>query len=103
MANQDGSPGRQYVQNLALAAVAGQAGCASVVIIMAALLIGLWLDSQLDWRGPFTIGLLVCSMPVSILVMLKIALGAVGRIDPQQQQSPHLVEHRPDEEELTEN
>ena len=99
MAKKNDSPRQQYVQNMALAAVAGQAGCASVVIIITALLLGLWLDNQLDWNGPFTIGLLVCSMPVSIMVMLKIALGAVGRINPQQQQSSPLVEQSPDEEE----
>ena len=83
MAEQNPSPNRQYAQNLALAAVAGQAGCASLVIIMVALVVGLWIDGQLGWRGPFTIGLLICSVPVSLLVMLKIALGAINQIIPQ--------------------
>src|SRR3989304_3981085 len=98
MANQDTPPGRRqvergdveshYVKNLALAAVAGQAGCAAGVIIMAALVAGLWLDSLINRRGPFTITLLICSVPVSLLVMVKIALGAVGRIVPQAQNQP---------------
>ena len=74
---------QQYVKNLALAAVAGQAGCASLVIIVLALLIGLGMDKLLGWHGPFTVGCLLCSAPVSLAVMVKIALGAVSQIVPQ--------------------
>jgi MFS family permease len=98
MAENDPSPTQQYIKNLALAAAAGQAGCAAVIIIMVALFVGLWLDTRLGWRGPFTIGLLVCSAPLSLLVMVKIALGAVGKIVPQPR-SQHPV-HPPEKEEL---
>ena len=83
MTQKDPSPTQQYVKNMALAAAAGQAGCAAVVIILLALFVGLWLDTRLGWRGPFTVGLLVCSAPLSLYVMVKIALGAVGKIVPQ--------------------
>lgn len=71
------------IKNLGLAAVAGQAGCATLIIVFAALLIGLWLDSQLQQRGPCTFGLLILSVPLSLWVMLRIALGAISRIVPQ--------------------
>lgn len=88
--------GRVYAQNLALAAVAGQAGCAAVIIIMIALFAGMWLDARLGWRGPWTVGLLICSAPLSLWVMVKIALGAVSRIVPQSTGQPPEKEQRPE-------
>jgi hypothetical protein len=63
-----------------LAAVAAQAGCVTIIIIVAALLVGLWLDAQAGRRGLFTIGLLVLSVPFTLFLMVRIALGAVNRI-----------------------
>jgi hypothetical protein len=83
MADQHMSRAQQRARNLAIAAVAGQAGCASLVIIMAALFAGMWLDNRLGQRGPCTIGLLVLSVPLSLIVMLKIALVMIARIIPQ--------------------
>lgn len=71
------------VRNLALAAVAAQAGCATIIIIILALLIGLWLDAQFGVRGLFTIGVLILSVPLTLFIMLRIALGATKRIIPQ--------------------
>jgi hypothetical protein len=69
-------------RNLALAAVAGQAGVSTVVLVIIALLLGLWLDSVFGVKGPFTIGLLVLSVPLSLGVMLRIALSATKAIQP---------------------
>jgi hypothetical protein len=68
--------------NLSLAAVAGQSGCATVIIVFTALFVGLWLDARFDQRGLFTFGVLVCSIPFSLVVMLTIALNAIKRITP---------------------
>lgn len=54
----------------------------SLVVIMTALLLGLWLDSLLGQRGPATICLLVLSVPVSLYLMLMIALRLVKQIEP---------------------
>src|SRR5262245_26385548 len=78
-----GVSGRQRITNLALTAMAAQAGCASIVIIFVALLIGLWLDSQFGRRGPCTIGLLILSVPFSVYVMLRISLAAINLIQNQ--------------------
>ncbi len=74
----------QRAKNLSLAAVAGQSGCATVIIVFTALFVGLWLDARLDQRGLFTFGVLICSIPVSLVVMLVIALNAIKRISPPQ-------------------
>ncbi len=76
------TPLQKRVKNLGLAAVAGQAGCVTLVIVFAALLLGLWLDSTLDQRGPCTFGMIILSVPFSLFAMLRIALGAISMIEP---------------------
>jgi hypothetical protein len=71
------------VKNLALAAVAGQAGCITLIIVFCALFVGLWLDSRLGQRGPCTFGTLLLSVPFSLYAMLRIAVGAISLIQPQ--------------------
>lgn len=73
-------PIQRRVKNLSLAAIAGQAGCWTLVIVFGALFLGLWLDSQFDQRGPCTFGMLIASIPFSLYVMLRIALGAISMI-----------------------
>ncbi len=76
-------PKPSRMKNLGLAAVAAQAGCATLIIVFLALFAGLWLDSRLGQRGPCTFGLLILSVPVSLFIMLRISLGAINRIVPQ--------------------
>jgi predicted lipid-binding transport protein (Tim44 family) len=71
------------LQNLAYAAVAGQVGCVMVILIFGALFLGLWLDSQFGVRGPFTIILLLLSIPISLFLVIRMALRAVRSIQPQ--------------------
>jgi hypothetical protein len=79
---------QQRVKNLSLAAVAGQSGCATVIIVFGALLMGFWLDAQLDQRGPCTFGMLILSVPLSLFVMLRIAISAISRITPPPTTNP---------------
>lgn len=76
----DQSPIRQRVWNLSLAAVAAQAGCATLGIVFGALFLGLWLDNQFGQEGLCVFGVLVLSVPLSLFVMLRIALGAISLI-----------------------
>lgn len=71
-------------KNMAYAVVAGQSGCWTLFIIMVALFGGLALDAAFGLRGPFTIGLLLLSIPVSLFLMVRIALTSVQRIQPTQ-------------------
>jgi hypothetical protein len=75
-----GSPSR--VKNITYAVLAAQGGCFTLVIIFVALFIGLWLDAQAGQRGPFTIGLLLLSIPLSLFVMVRLALRSIARIAP---------------------
>lgn len=63
---------KQYWMNLTLAGAAGQVGCMTLVIIIVAVLGGLWLDAHLNTKPVFTFVFLVASIPVSLVAMLKI-------------------------------
>ena len=65
---------------MTLAAVAGQVGCITVFIIAIALLAGLWLDNQLGTRPLFLIGLLLASVPVTLITMFWVVRQATSRI-----------------------
>ncbi len=70
----------EYVRNLALAAVAGQAGCLSVILIFLALFAGLFIDSRLNTHPVFTIGLVLISVPISLYAMIRMVLSSVSAI-----------------------
>ena len=72
----------QYAFNLTLAAVAGQVGCLTLVIIFVALFGGLWLDSVLDTRPLFTLILLLGSVPVTLILMFWVVRKATSHIKP---------------------
>jgi hypothetical protein len=76
----DATPATVYMRNVALASMAGQAGCSTVILIFAALFAGLFLDSRLDTRPLFTLGLILLSIPLSLYAMVRMMLSAVGAI-----------------------
>jgi hypothetical protein len=78
-----GNDQKQKVFNLAMAALVGQVGCLTVIIIFAALFGGMYLDSRFSTKPWFTVGLLIGSIPVSLGTMLYIALAAVRKIKTQ--------------------
>ncbi len=73
---------RQSAYNLTLAAVASQVGCLTLVIIIGALIAGLWLDRSFATKPLFTILLMLASMPLTLYVMLRVVQGATSRIKP---------------------
>lgn len=70
----------QSAFNLTLAVVAGQAGCLTLVIVLVALFGGLWLDSRLQTRPLFTVGLMVASVPITLVTMFWVVRIATSRI-----------------------
>ncbi|NWG18066.1 MAG: hypothetical protein HXY41_15690 [Chloroflexi bacterium] len=75
------------VKNLSYAGVAGLAGCFITVIVVAALLAGLWLDARFGLRGPFTVGLVVLSVPVTLWLVVRIVLRLVNAIQTASQEN----------------
>jgi F0F1-type ATP synthase assembly protein I len=78
--NSGGPSGKQRLLNLTLASIAGQVGCLTLVIVIGAVFLGLWLDSRLGTRPWWTIGLTLGSIPVSLVVMLFVVRLAVSKI-----------------------
>lgn len=76
----NGQHAKRYLFNMTLATVSSQVGCFTLVIIIAALLGGLWLDNVFQTRPMFTILLLIFSVPVTIVVMLWIVRKATSKI-----------------------
>ncbi len=66
--------------NMTLAAVVGQVGCFTPVIIIGALFLGLWLDRTFDTKPLFTIFLILGSMPVALFVLFRIVRSATDRL-----------------------
>jgi hypothetical protein len=72
----------QRIKNLSIAGITGLAGCLIIVMVMIALLAGLWLDARAGVRGPFAIGLVVLSVPITLFVVLRIVLRLVRLVEP---------------------
>ena len=76
--------------NLLIAAVAGQVGCLTLVIILGAVLGGLALDNHFNTKPWFTVGLLVASIPLSLVLMFFVVRKAVSKLKtdkPQEKRS----------------
>jgi F0F1-type ATP synthase assembly protein I len=80
---------QQKAYNLALAAVASQVGCLTLVIIIVALIAGLWLDRTFETKPLFTIFFMIVSMPVTLFIMFKVVQGATSRIKPVLEKKNH--------------
>lgn len=65
--------------NLTLAAVTGQVGCLTVIIILAAFFIGRRLDNQFDSEAVFTVVLMIASVPVTLVVMFWVVRSVTAR------------------------
>jgi F0F1-type ATP synthase assembly protein I len=67
-------------RNLVIAALVGQVGVLTLVIILAAVFGGLALDARFDTKPWFTVGLLVASIPISLFTMIFLVRKAVAKI-----------------------
>ena len=70
----------QHAYNLTLASVTGLVGCLTMVIIVAALILGLWLDKNFDTKPLFTLILMIGSVPVTLVVMFMVVNSATKRM-----------------------
>lgn len=80
--NDSPNPPQQRLLNVGVAMAAGQAGCVTVVIILLAVALGLWLDSLIGRRGLCTLGLVILSIPFSLALMIKLAFRTVNQMNP---------------------
>jgi membrane protein implicated in regulation of membrane protease activity len=81
-------PTPKRIPNVSVATIAGAAGCFMIVIVVGALILGIALDRALGWRGPFTIGLVVISAPLSLYLVYRMVIKVLREMQqpPQDQQ-----------------
>ena len=82
--------------NLTLAAVTGQVGCLTVVIILVAFLAGRWLDNHFESDAIFTVILMVASVPVTLVVMFWVVRAIIARFAKPPVQKSELEEEGTD-------
>ncbi len=68
------------ILNTLLIVMIGQVGCLTLVIILASVFGGLWLDNLFGTRPVFTLTLLIAGIPVSVIVMLVVARRTLARL-----------------------
>jgi len=68
------------ILNTLLIVMIGQVGCLTLVIILASVFGGLWLDRIFGTKPVITLVLLFAGIPVSVLVMLSVARRTLARL-----------------------
>jgi F0F1-type ATP synthase assembly protein I len=71
------------ILNTLLIVMIGQVGCLTLVIILASVFGGLWLDKTFNTKPVFTLALLFAGIPISVLVMLFVARRTLARLKDQ--------------------
>jgi len=74
------SPERPKLFNITAVGVIVTVGCLTLAVVLIALLTGIWLDGKFDTRPWFTLGLVILSIPVSLLVIVVVARRAILKI-----------------------
>lgn len=83
----------QNAFNLTLAAVVGQVGCLTLVILLGAIFGGIWLDGRLGTKPMFTLGLAIASIPITLILMVWVVRSATSRLrDNQKNNTPQSQE-----------
>lgn len=71
------------ILNTLLIVMIGQVGCLTLIIILASVFGGLWLDQMFGTKPVFTLALLFAGIPISVLVMLVVARRTLSRLKDQ--------------------
>lgn len=74
--------GRSILTTLLIVMI-GQVGCLTLIIILASVFGGLWLDNTFGTKPVFTLALLFAGIPISVLVMLVVARRTLARLKEQ--------------------
>jgi F0F1-type ATP synthase assembly protein I len=77
--------GRRILNTLLIVMI-GQVGCLTLIIILASVFGGLWLDQTFGTKPVFTLALLLAGIPVSVFVMLTVARRTLARLKEQAEQ-----------------
>jgi F0F1-type ATP synthase assembly protein I len=71
---------RRNLISTVLIVMVGQVGCLTLLIILASVFGGLWLDKTLGTKPLFILIFLLAGIPISIIVMIAVARRTLSRI-----------------------
>ena len=71
---------RRNMVNTLLIVLVGQVGCLTLVVILASVFGGLWLDNTFGTKPVFTLILLLAGIPLSVILMLYVARKTLARL-----------------------
>ena len=80
MAQSDPKRQGQGILRTLLIVLVGQVGCLTLVVILASVFGGLWLDRTFGTKPLFTLILLFAGIPLSVILMLTIARRTLDRL-----------------------
>jgi len=78
--------GQNILQTL-LVVMIGQVGCLTLLIILASVFLGLWLDNMFGTKPVITLVLLFAGIPLSVVLMLVVARRTLARLKTQSESS----------------
>ena len=70
----------QKIMGTLLTVLVGQVGCLTLIIILASVFGGLWLDNTFGTKPLFTLILLLAGIPLSVILMLVVARRTLARL-----------------------
>jgi cation transporter-like permease len=71
---------RKQLLNTVLIVLVGQVGCVTLLVVLASVFGGMWLDERFGTRPLFTLALLMGGIPFSVLLMITLARRATRKI-----------------------
>ncbi|MBI5842151.1 MAG: AtpZ/AtpI family protein [Chloroflexi bacterium] len=69
--------------NTLLVVMIGQVGCLTLVVILASVFLGLWLDDMFGTKPILTLVLLFAGIPLSVILMLFVSRRTLARLKEQ--------------------
>ena len=71
---------KKNIVNTLLVVMIGQVGCLTLVIILASVYLGLWLDNVFGTKPVLTLVLLFAGIPLSVLLMLYVSRRTLAKL-----------------------
>ncbi len=81
---------RKNVVNTLLIVMIGQVGCLTLIIILASVFLGLWLDRMFATKPVITLMLLFAGIPLSVILMLFISRRTLARLKEQNKEKDSI-------------
>ena len=80
------------ISSLAIIVISALTGFIALAIAFSALSLGLWIDGLVGQRGPATVCLVVASVPLSLFIMIRLALFLIKRFSHKPRGSTYAVD-----------